>query len=200
MTDALLGVTGWVFREPSLGLTPVAKTVAAPTTTINTSTLAAGTLMTSPGSAGRSTPGRIGAIAKAYHPTFGEGEFIYLVGAASTVIGSVVTYDDVALSTTLAPSTANLDEPLAVAMSANVASQYGWYQIAGVATVAKSLSVKTTTVHVPVYLAGSGQVTYTAASGKQVLNAYTVNSSSVASATATTLVQINRPFAQGQVK
>jgi hypothetical protein len=38
--------------------------------------------------------------------------------------------------TALAPSTANLAQPLAVAMGANVAGQYGWYQISGQAVVA----------------------------------------------------------------
>lgn len=59
----------------------------------------------------------------------GSGEFIYLKGAASTVAGSWVTYNLDDGSTTLLA--ANAIGPVAVAMSANVANQYGWYQIQG---------------------------------------------------------------------
>jgi hypothetical protein len=60
---------------------------------------------------------------------YGEGEFIYLQGVASTVVGSVVLYSSDDFSTSLA--TADDEGPIATAMSANVASQYGWYQIKG---------------------------------------------------------------------
>lgn len=60
---------------------------------------------------------------------YGEGEFIYLKGVASTVLGSIVTYhqDD----STTALLVANAIDPVAVSMSDNVASSYGWYQIFG---------------------------------------------------------------------
>src|ERR1700739_4329990 len=110
MSDPLLGTTGWVIREPSLGQTPIASTIAAPTTTVNTSTVAGGTVGTTRGSAGNSPPGKLGSIVKAYHPTYGEGEFIKLLGVASTVAGSVVTWNGNAsgvptFQTTLAPAT-----------------------------------------------------------------------------------------------
>lgn len=62
---------------------------------------------------------------------YGEGEFIYLKGVALTVAGDLVSYD-----TNLHTTTRVLDDtgdfgPVAVAMSANVASQWGWYQING---------------------------------------------------------------------
>jgi hypothetical protein len=60
---------------------------------------------------------------------YGVGEFIYLKGVASTVVGSIVTYSPDDFSTTLA--SANGVGPIATAMSINVASQYGWYQISG---------------------------------------------------------------------
>lgn len=59
----------------------------------------------------------------------GVGEFIYLKGVASTAVGSWVTYNQDDHSTALLA--ANAIGPVAVAMSANVASQYGWYQIFG---------------------------------------------------------------------
>lgn len=71
----------------------------------------------------------LGSRVRATDATYGVGEFIYLKGAASTVVGSVVLIAPDDWSTTLA--TANDKGKLAVAMSANVASQYGWYQIYG---------------------------------------------------------------------
>lgn len=70
-----------------------------------------------------------GMIVAAVDPTYGAGEFIYLKGVASTAIGSWVTYtlDD---GGTLLLA-ANAIGPVAVAMSANVANQWGWYQIQG---------------------------------------------------------------------
>lgn len=60
---------------------------------------------------------------------YGVGEFIYLQGVASTAVGSAVVYNADDFSTTLA--SANAVGPVAFAMSANVANQYGWYQIGG---------------------------------------------------------------------
>lgn len=60
---------------------------------------------------------------------YGIGEFIYLLGVASTAVGTVVVYNPDDFSTTRA--VADAIGPVAVAMSANVASQYGWYQISG---------------------------------------------------------------------
>lgn len=71
----------------------------------------------------------LGTRVRAKDPTYGVGEFIYLKGVASTAVGSVVLFNADDWSTSLA--TANDVGPLGVAMSANVASQYGWYQIYG---------------------------------------------------------------------
>ncbi|TMJ36273.1 MAG: hypothetical protein E6G87_10650, partial [Alphaproteobacteria bacterium] len=63
----------------------------------------------------------LGTIVRAKDPTYGAGEFIYLAGVASTVVGSLVTYDENLGTTALAPATGGKG-PVAVAMSANVAS------------------------------------------------------------------------------
>ena len=76
---------------------------------------------------------QIGMRVKAFDPTFGEGEFIYLKGLASTAVGEVVIYDTYANTTKR--GVAGDRGMAAVAMSANVANQYGWYQIAGAAVV-----------------------------------------------------------------
>lgn len=123
----------------------------------------------------------------------GGGEFIYLLGVASTVVGSLVTYNATTFQTTLSPTNATTDgSPLAVAMSANVGSQYGWYQIAGLATIKKTA--------VPIspasglWLSGTaGRVYATASSGKGIVGARSANLTTVASATSTVTVLINRP-------
>lgn len=70
-----------------------------------------------------------GTIIRANDPVYGGGEFIYLRGVASTAIGSWVTYDTDDFGTALLA--ANAIGPVAVSMSANVANQFGWYQISG---------------------------------------------------------------------
>ena len=60
---------------------------------------------------------------------YGAGEFVYLQGVASTVLGSFVTYNADDNSTALLA--ANAIGPVATSMSINVASSYGWYQISG---------------------------------------------------------------------
>lgn len=71
----------------------------------------------------------LGDTVMAYDPVYGGGQFIYLKGVASTVVGSWVIYNLDDGSTTLLA--ANAIGPVAVAMSINVANQYGWYQIMG---------------------------------------------------------------------
>lgn len=56
-------------------------------------------------------------------------EYIYLTGVASTVAGDWVHFDDDFVTTRLAGT---LVGKVAVALSACVAGEYGWYQIYGV--------------------------------------------------------------------
>lgn len=79
----------------------------------------------------------LGTIVQAKDGTYGVGEFIYLKGVASTAVGSFVTYNADDFTTALLA--ANAIGPVAVAMSANVGDQYGWYQIQGKA-VGKALA------------------------------------------------------------
>ena len=74
----------------------------------------------------------LGTIVRAKDETYGEGEFIYLKGVASTTVGALVTYN-VSHQTALGTSAVGVSNPFAVAMSACVASEYGWYQISGLA-------------------------------------------------------------------
>jgi len=72
-------------------------------------------------------------VIRAVDANYGEGAFIYLKGVASTAAGDAVVFDVKATTTTR--TTATTSGQAAIAMSANVASQYGWYQIAGEAIV-----------------------------------------------------------------
>lgn len=143
----------------------------------------------------------LGKIVKAYDSTTsgqGEGEFIYLLGAANTLAGLVYSYNATTFQTTVLPSTANLGTPIAIAMSANVASQYGWYQIEGNAVVLKS--AVQVLGQAKVYISGtSGRLMPTSASGKQILGAKFANLASVTSTTSTVNVLISRPTTQGQI-
>lgn len=79
----------------------------------------------------------LGTRVRAYDDTLGEAEFVYLKGVASTAVGSWVLFNEADWTTSLLA--ANDIGQVAVAMSANVASQYGFYQVRGKA-VGKALT------------------------------------------------------------
>jgi len=83
----------------------------------------------------------LGTIVRAVDETLGEGEFIYLRGIGSTVVGSIVNYDDGFLTALDTAAVSGPSRPLAVSMSANVANQFGWYQISGLAVATKADTV-----------------------------------------------------------
>lgn len=136
----------------------------------------------------------LGTVVRATDTTYGEGEFIYLQGVASTVVGSAVVYNDATYLTTLAPAGNRLPEPVAFAMSANVASQYGWYQISGNVRAAKTSGLALAS-NVAVGILTAGKVAATG-SGKEIQGAL-----SVAKSTASTLATlvVNRPHMQGRI-
>ena len=138
----------------------------------------------------------LGTIVRAQDPVYGGGEFIYLKGIASTVVGSLVDYDPYLATTALAPATGGTG-PVAVAMSANVANQYGWYQIAGVAAV-KAPNAMTVGADVHALAATPGSVDDAAVAGEQILNAKVTTTTGTPSS-GLGLITINRPFHQGQI-
>jgi hypothetical protein len=71
----------------------------------------------------------LGQIVDAYDPDLGFGEFVYLKGVGSTVLGSAVHFNRSDGSTTLAA--ANGIGPVAFAMGASVANTFAWYQVTG---------------------------------------------------------------------
>ena len=80
----------------------------------------------------------LGTIMTGEDPDLGGGEFIYLQGIGSTILGSVVEYNSATYITGLASIGLTLSNPLAVAMAATVASEFGWYQISGNAAMGKA--------------------------------------------------------------
>ncbi len=93
---------------------------------------------------------------------YGYGEFIYLKGVVSTVRGSLVLIKD-DWSTSLAA--ARDKGALAVALSACVASNFGWYQVLGQGVIVCG----TVAANTPLYLAGSGTVDDAVVAGDQVI-------------------------------
>lgn len=131
---------------------------------------------------------------------YGAGEFIYLKGIGDTVVGSLVQYDPSTGNTELTPNETNTGAPLAVAMGANVADRYGWYQVAGVAVIKKT-AVKVAPGAV-IFLSGTaGRVKASAAagSGKQIIGARAAQfTGTVTTVTSTVMCVISRPHVVGQ--
>jgi hypothetical protein len=140
----------------------------------------------------------LGTIITAYDQTLGGGEFIYLLGVASTVVGNTVTYSTTTYQTTLSPNTAQNVNPIAVAMSANVASQYGWYQISGLATVKKT--AVQVLPNAKIFQSGTaGRWFTTSTAGMHIIGARGANLTTVTSTTSTFVVLINRPSQTDQL-
>ena len=175
----------YTFTEPRLGLLQIANTDSG-FTPPNSST------------AIPTPPATLGMVARAWDPTYGEGEFILLLGVASTVVGSLVTYNATTYQTALSPNSANQAGPVAVAMAATTAGLFGWYQIGGLAVIKKTAVAVNPQVAI-FQSATTGRVMPTAASGKQILGARSANLATVASGTSTVTVLIDRPHMQGQV-
>ena len=139
----------------------------------------------------------VGTIVRAQDPIYGEGEFVYLIGVASTIVGSIVTYHDgdtlvgqTALSTTAVDS----GEPLAVAMSACVAGEYGWYQIGGVAVLGKA---NTLSLAPGVDLAIASGLAIAAATTNRVSGLNTAITASASALVITVPCLIDRPCGPG---
>lgn len=140
-----------------------------------------------------------GKIIRASDPVYGNGEFIYLQGAASTIVGTLVTWGATSggvptFQTTILPSVGNQGCPVAVATAAILATQWGWYQIAGVAIA----SAVTFAAPGLAYIGAAGQVISTSTPSKQILNAAGISAVGTPAA-GQVLLQINRPHAQGAI-
>ena len=139
----------------------------------------------------------LGTIVRAVDPTYGEGEFIYLLGVASTAVGDAVTYNSTGWQTTRSAVGANKSFPIAFAMSANVASQYGWYQISGIARATKTATISLAAgVAVGIKTVGRISVTGT---GKELNGAVVAAVASAKTGVILVSLVINRPRLQGRI-
>jgi hypothetical protein len=177
----------YTFDDHKLGLLQVNQTDSGVTSPSGVST-GSTTVIPTP-------PAVLGQIERGFDPTYGAGEFILLLGVASTAIGSLVTYDGTTYQTTLCATTANQARPVAVAMAATTAGLYGWYQIAGTAVVTKSVG-QIIAVNAAVGVRSTGKLGATAA-GVEILGAR--NTTSAASAATSVTVVLNRPHFQGRI-
>ena len=133
----------------------------------------------------------LGTIVTAVDPTYGAGEFVYLKGVASTAVGSAVIFDQYAGTTTLA--TAGSRGAVGVALSANVASQYGWYQISG------SAVVKTGTVvaNAPAYVTATAGTLDDAVVAGDKIDGFVFKTANGTPSAGLTTAQIERPSLNG---
>jgi len=138
----------------------------------------------------------LGTIVRAADPTLGGGEFIYLQGIGSTVVGSIVNYDDNYLTALDTAAVSGPSRPLAVAMSANVASQYGWYQISGLAVAAKASTVSFAD---GAGLGSASGLAVAVVTGTVLQGAVVRTVASAASGRVTVAIAINRPHGPSDV-
>jgi len=137
----------------------------------------------------------LGTIVQASDPVYGGGEFIYLKGVADTALGSWVTYSADDFSTALLVT--SVTAPVAVAMAATVADEFGWYQISGKA-VGKAGAGYVDNALVWVMGATPGSVDDTDVAGDRVHGA--VGASAVGTPSAGLAeFEINRPYTNDEV-
>lgn len=130
----------------------------------------------------------LGTIVRADDPTYGAGEFIYLKGLDTTAVGSVVLYSPDDFSTSLLA--ANDIGSVAVAMSACVTGEYGWYQISGKAVVKAGTVADNGNVYAT---ATAGTVDDAVVAGDRVKNAKFASADGTPSA-GLAECEISRPF------
>ncbi len=140
----------------------------------------------------------VGTISRFRNETLGEGEFIYLSGAANVDAGDVCSYEIVynssVATSTVVPwaGTANMPVSLAVATAATVASTWGWYQIGGSAIANSNGSVSDGD---DLFWQAAGVVSATTIAGKQMVNAIAASANGVPG-TNQVIVTMDRPSSQ----
>ncbi len=137
-----------------------------------------------------------GTIVRAWDPTYGEAEFIYLKGVTSNFVGALVTYvantGVTALSTTSGVATGGA--PLAVSTTTATGSQYAWFQVSGDAVMYKTAVKFDPASGNRVYLsATAGRIMQTSVAGRQILGARFAYTTTVTSTTSTAIITLNRP-------
>jgi hypothetical protein len=129
----------------------------------------------------------------AFDSTYGEGEFIYCVGVADTAIGSAVQINPYGHTTALVDTDVadTIVGSVGIAMSANVASQYGWYQIRGTAI---ALGLASLADNAKVFAtATAGSLDDSGTGGQQVIGAKTASALDTP-ATGQFLIELSYPW------
>lgn len=141
----------------------------------------------------------LGTIATFFEDTQGPAELIYLPGIANLVSGDVVEYDltpGAQLIVRHSNATgSNSGRPIAVAVGAPQAGQYGWFQISGVAIVNVTAG---SAVGAAFATATAGSLNSAADAGDQIMNTRLVTAIATPAAGKAYLM-LNRPCVQGQI-
>lgn len=131
----------------------------------------------------------VGTVSNGVDDFGNSAEYIYLKGAASTIKGTVVTFDEAGVTTLIA---ANAKGPVAIAMAAIVANKFGWYCIKGTVkadVVANSADNSTVGRETADGKIGDGRL-----AGDEIANAFQREATTAA---ALAYVQIDHPFVKG---
>lgn len=142
----------------------------------------------------------LGMVAQFNEDIQGYCELVYLPGVAGLVSGDLVSYD---LTPGVVATTRHLNNvnnnkgfPVAVAIGAPQAGQYGWFQISGVAIVnATAASAAQSACYAT---ATAGSVNSAADAGDQILGARLLTAVGTPAA-GKAYLQVNRPAIQGQI-
>lgn len=139
----------------------------------------------------------VGTERRAVDSVLGEATFKYLKGCGSAAVGIMVFYKSSLSgvnSSAATPNTINTGRPVAVAMATIPATQHGWFQITGNAVIKKN-ATKVSPLSRVYQSSTAGRIAGTGVSsaGKLIIGAIATPSATVASATSTVIVQINRP-------
>lgn len=134
----------------------------------------------------------LGTLQRALDYTYGEGEFIYLSGVASTAVGDVVTYDVRTGATTRALTGSR--GPVAVAMATTLAGQFGWYQVSGSAVV-RTVATLGTNTHI--YVTGTAGIADDGGSVPERIDNTEVRTNDGTPAAGFSVVSLMRPALNG---
>jgi hypothetical protein len=154
-----------------------------------------------PGTVDATQKHRLGLRRKFNHPTYGDGEFIYMKGITSTAAGDAVTYNAATFVTTRAAAGSAIPWTVAFATAAvDANTKYGWYQISGIVVGNKTKTV-TMAAGIAVGISTTALISVSS-SLKELVNAWVAVN---ASATTTTLggdkvlLNINYPSLMGRI-
>lgn len=137
----------------------------------------------------------IGSVTRARNITSAsvEGEFIYLLGVASTTAGNMCVYNSTSGATVLGQTLKK--GPVAVAMSNNIANSYGWYQIGGLAVVVANSA----SAGAPVYATSTAGAVDAAAISAQKIDGAIFAGAAGTPATGFAYVMLDRPAMNGNI-